>query len=238
MALPLFLVVVLIFSALIIITLISTLVYFIFFNKVPVIAINNGSASAEQIRAKKKGNKLFYKNSTIPIYKNYITIGNKKIYLALKIDDDSYVPYNLIGEGQVEFLDKIYDKINSKDEKLKELDEEQANTRYYGFIPKLDIDYNFKAAIANSYHEGATRFKFGFDKIAPFALLTIFVIMIVIGTIMSVKYNTEMTPASASAIQELGANLEACAAFVSEGQQVNRAILEELNQGQRVSVPD
>lgn len=235
MGLPLALIVVLIFAILIIVTLISVLVYFIFFHKVELIAFGNNGLPPEIMRVKKSKGRLWGKNFNLPIIKNYVKDGKKIRYFAIKIDDSTYVPYNFLSNSELEALDEFYNsKINDKGE------EEKEQTRYYGLLPKFSVDFDLKAKMVDSCIKGMKRFQFGFDKIAPFAVLVIFVVLIVIGTIMSIKYNTEMTPAHVDTIRELGDSMQACSQFISEGQQVNAQLLESLQQErqQQVTIPD
>lgn len=327
--LPTWLFAIFVFLLLIIILLVSTLVYMIFFRKVQVIVFGANGMPPEIRKAAKKGNRLFLgRKANLPIYKNYLQQGKKKVYFAVKINEQSYIPYNLV-DGKEEILksdmeiDKIIEqdkskfqktlkslnnqysktqkrleiynerledvsdklqeavqkesegkkimfvfsygstikalkkqekqllkKINVLEERLKKIEElnkseigksdkEKLKKKVFGVLPSLDVDYDWLSVVADAYEEGSKRFEFGLQKFAPFITIAVVAIMCIVGTIMVVKYNTDMTPIEAEAINEFSGSIEACSQYFSEWTKAQQEISrqERANQQSEVDIP-
>lgn len=181
-----------VFLSLIIISLIATIVYMLFFKKVPVVVFGTNGMPNEIMKAKKKKNKLFFKHGVnLDIVRNYVRSGKKSIYFADKIDERTYKPHTLTGE-------------------------------------KVDVNYNILNGIADSYEEGAVRFKFGLEKFAPFITIAVVAMICVLGTVMTMKYATSITPVEADAMKDLGSSLKICSQYISTSQETNLALAQTL----------
>jgi len=301
-----------IFFALIlaIMALMGVLIYMLFFRKVQVVVFGANGATSEIRRASKRRGRLWMGGKVnLPIYNNYLQQGKKKVYFAVKVDERTYVPYNLvqgpeevyniqekserlaeegsaIDDKRVRRLNKRYnviekalyqekersqniqDRIEQLNEKLKEgqdklfgmvdirqrikvlkrqadksqktinakqekLDaikalnqqelvkdrNESESKKFFGLLPRLDVNYDWLNVVADAYEEGTKRFEFGLARFAPYITLTVVVIMCSVLTIAAIKYNTSMSPAEADAYQEFGDDIRACAEYMTEASQ-------------------
>lgn len=311
------LIVAIVFSILIISALAGTIIYMIFFRKVPVVVFGSNGIPDEITRAKKRKNRLeFGKGINLEIVNNYIAKGKKRIYFVQKIDERTFVPftfvkkadaiksievaYNNKKEGKefekklkadfskkyktlLERIDQIKkkiefaqeriaeetEKINSGDEtfffmsrerfiknfknqirqfnikldrmkkteeqwrkieekKIAELGKEKKQKIQYAELGNIDVNYNILSGIADSYEEGAIRFKFGLDKFAPFITIALVALICVLGVAISMKYATQITPVEADAMKELNKGMQVCTQYVSESQKTNLALAQEL----------
>lgn len=93
----------------------------------------------------------------------------------------------------------------------------------------LSVNYNILNGIADSYEEGAIRFKFGLEKFAPFITIAVVTMICVLGTVMTMKYATSITPVEAEAMKDLGQSLKICTQYVSTSQETNLALAETLS---------
>lgn len=325
---PTWLFAVLIFMILIIISLGAVLLYMLFFKKVQVVVFGANGMPPEIKKASKKGNRLYIgRRANLPIYKNYLQQGKKRIYFAVKIDEITYIPYNLVDrpekiseadaqidkiieqektqfEKTLKTLNKNYSKNQIKLEKLKEIlenvqdkiaefdkkykagdekfffffsiekqiksykkqerriqkkikvvedklkeieklnkkeltetDKKKFQKKVFGVLPSLDVDYDWLSVVADAYEEGAKRFEFGIARFAPIIAVVVVAVMCIVGTIMVVKYNTDMSPIEAEAYADFGDDLAVCAQYFTEFQKAQNEAAKTQNQNQEANIP-
>ena len=190
--LPIYMIAILIFAVLIIVTLLSIIGYMLLFKKSTVVVFGNNGIPNCIKKGKKKGTRIVFKGgANFPITNNYVQEGKKKIYFCQQDDDRTFKPY----------------------------------------IPpalKEKVDYNLNNAVADSFEEGAKKFKFGFEKFAPFITITVVCVMCIIGTIMTVKYNTDIQPTELDAIIGAAEALDKASQNYAEGAKANQVIVEKL----------
>lgn len=115
-----------------------------------------------------------------------------------------------------------------EEKKIEKFAKEKTQKIKYAQLGKVDINYNILSGIADSYEEGAIRFKFGLDKFAPFITIALVALICVLGVAISMKYATQITPVEADAMKDLGQSMKTCAQYVSESQKTNLALAQTL----------
>ena len=99
---------------------------------------------------------------------------------------------------------KLEEKLRKEEEiKFNDLCKKEKQKIKYTVQNNVNTNYNILNGIADSYEEGAIRFKFGLDKFAPFITIALVALICVLGVAISMKYATQITPVEAEAIQDM-----------------------------------
>jgi len=176
-------------------------------------------------------------NKKIDFAKNRILEETEKI----DSDDRTFLFINRVFfinnfERNLRLLNLKLGRLKKKEESLRKLEEKkianlgksEKKKSNYTVLGKVDVNYNILNGIADSYEEGAIRFKFGLEKFAPFITIAIVAMVCVIGTVMTMKYATSITPVEAAAMEDLGDSMKVCAQYVSTSQQTNLELAKTL----------
>lgn len=119
-------------------TLVTILVYLIFFKKVTVMIFGANGTPDTMRKAKKKQNKLFLSNKiTLDIMNNYRKMGKKTIYFGYQVDEQTVIPFSIVNEE--EEITKIEIQNNQKQlqKKAEKLSQINYSTRYQKLIKQL-----------------------------------------------------------------------------------------------------
>lgn len=139
-------------------------------------------------------------------------------------------------ERNIRLLSLKLGRLKKKEKTLRDLEEKKieklAKTKTkninYTVLGKVDVNYNILNGIADSYEEGAIRFKFGLEKFAPMITIAVVAMICVLGTVMTMKYAASITPVEADAMKELGKSMQTCVQYVKTSQDTNLALAQTL----------